>query len=193
MEDKTSTFTSTQKTNNLPDFTKNSGYFGKSSASITPIPKQENLTNPVTEKQVSPVDMVSINTAKNNMQPISQPNMLVKEEKDSEQYLPGLNKSGILQSNVTKENLIKTESISKTNLSISEIQNKNKEIMVLDERIKQFPSSQSAKQQNSPTVINNYGNGGNGGSKDSGPARSDPLAGIRNTMRAYPSWRTEMG
>ena len=99
-------------------------------------------------------------------------------------------KSNIMVGNVSKDNLIKTESISKTNFNISEINQKNKEILNMEQKLKELRPLPDVRRPPQPMVVNNNYGQGDSGSRIS---RSDPLAGIKNTLRSYPSWRIEMG
>jgi hypothetical protein len=166
MEDKTSTYSSAQKINSLPKAAKDSTFFS-TTQNIVPFVSQQNLN----KNTLIPLQSSKQSTSKNEYSISKQNNNLV--------------------SNLNTENLIKTEGLSKTNFNIAELASKNREIRTLDEKIKQFPLMQTAKKSPMMNVVNNYASGG--GQKGMAAPRSDALAGIKNTMRAYPAWRTEMG
>jgi hypothetical protein len=100
--------------------------------------------------------------------------------------------SNILKSNISVDNLVKTESIAKSQSDVSQINQNNKEIMSMEERIKNIVNTQKINRESAPTIVNNY-TGANSGSANNVGSRVDGLAGLRTTLRSLPSWRTEMG
>jgi|LakMenE18May11ns_1017448.scaffolds.fasta_scaffold9945389_4 hypothetical protein len=190
MEDKTSTYSSTQKVNPLPKVAKDSTFFSNTAENITPFLPQQDLKKSIPEIKQNNLQLESSISPIKTTQPTLIPLQSIKQSELTAPYKQD-KENNILTTNVNTENLIKTEGISKTNFNIAELANKNREIRTLDEKIKQFPLMQTAKKTPTMNVVNNYNNGG--GQKGMAAPRSDALAGIKNTMRAYPAWRTEMG
>ena len=96
-----------------------------------------------------------------------------------------------LKTNITANNLIKTDSIEKSSFNINDINNKHKEIMSIEEKTKNIQTKQKASVTQHPQVINNYSSGDN---PTRGPNNTgDSLMGLRMNLRSLPAWRTEMG
>lgn len=195
MDDNKSPFLSNQTANSLPTIAKESNFFKNTSTQMSAIRTTEDLSKPTPESleknnKNSFIDKSSLLAPTTTKSEVAD---LVPQNKIDQSTNPQLiNKSSVSSSQINTTNLLKTDGINKTNSNISEIANKNKEIMAIDERIKQFPASQMVKKTQPANVINNY-SGGAGRGSSSAPAKSDTLSGIRNTMRSYPAWRTEMG
>lgn len=168
------------KTYNSFNQTFNSSYFNNQAQNIVPNKNDRRYTLQNQEKQsgVSPIP--------------SKVDLVPSKTPEQTKQTGAVNAtSNILKGNVSFDNLLKTDSIGKTNFNINEINQKNKEIMTMEQRLKQMPMLQRPERQTPPTVINNYG--GQGAPGMGGMNRSDPLIGIKNTMRSLPAWRTEMG
>jgi len=212
------TYTSTEKINELPDIAKNNKFFNNNTKELTGNKFYENLDNTAktetkdTQKtkisygSSAPVELVptksNVNQSftpvqsaptKSNVNQSSTPLQLTPTSSlntNLGQSFKMDQKSNIMSGNVTRENLLKTESISKAVFNISEIQQKNKEIMNLDQKMKQSQQRAGIEKPQPTAIINNYSNSQ---APRGSVNRGDPLAGIKNTMRSLPSWRVEMG
>lgn len=177
----------TNKTDNTKQPAQSSNFFNN---------KIENLKAASTQPDLAPVVV----------EPKSNQDILKQEQSINTKPQPVTYSSNVLQpnssqtptnitpnisGNITETNLVGTDSISKTKLDVSDINKKNKEIMSIDERMKNIISSQKAKRQPAPNIINNYGNAAGGVNNVGG--KPDSLSGLRMTLRSLPSWRTEMG
>jgi len=161
----------------------NSSYFNNSSKNITPNSNKNDKKYAIQNEE-----------KRSNMLPLQSKVDLIPS-KNSEQTKQNTTinaTSGVLKGNVSYDNLLKTESIGKTNFNINEINQKNKEIMTMEARLQQLPGINAAQRQPPATIVNNY-TGNQTPSGGGGVHRTDPLAGLKNTMRSLPSWRTEMG
>jgi len=178
MQDNTKYQTKTYSALNQPFY---SNYFNNPSQNMVPNKNDKRYTLQNEEKRsvISPIQ------SKMDLTPTKTP------DQPKQSGVVNANPN-ILKGNVSFDNLLKTDSIGKTNFNINEINQKNKEIMTMEQRIKQMPMLQRPERQTPPTVINNYG-GNQAAPGMGGMHRTDPLIGIKNTMRSLPSWRTEMG
>lgn len=184
MEDK-NRFKSQDRTNKLPEMASQFSYFGNPSQKISLNTNKPNKnTQQYTLNSENQNKMFGVKESVNLMPDVS----YGKQQTEPTQ----ITSNNILKGNVPYENLIKTDSINKTNFNINEINQKNKEIMTMEERLKQIPAARQAEKQAQSTVVNNY-NGPSAGGNFGSVNRGDPLAGIKNTMRSLPSWRVDMG